>query len=178
MNLRSLAPLLALAAAGACAGGADDGADAGDASATEAPAETGDPGVRMHIVLTGGPHAGTYEASPAGSECLDYQSGGVDGLGIAYYAGSNVHGIASIDFGTKAKVPTAGSIDRFGFTVGIGDGTEDMANMMGVPYRVRPEQQQGTGTATVSGTAPRYTVRVSGTTAEGVGVEATLECLR
>ena len=180
MSPRLFALLLALSTLGACGGDADaEAAPGADASDSETPADAADAeaGVRMRIVLSGGPHAGTYEATPAGSSCLDYQSTGIDGLGIAHYAGSDVKGIASIDFGTKAKVPTGGSTGNFGFTVGIGEGTNDPLKVMGVPYIVRPERGQGKGTATVTGSAPRYTVRVTGTTDQGVGVEATLECL-
>lgn len=183
MTARLLALLLVCASLAACAGADEDdpsasGADAGAESADAGEAAAEEAGVRVRVVLTGGPHAGTHEATPPGSTCIDYQSTGIDGLGVAHYAGPVESGIASIDFGTKTKVPTSGSIDRFGFTVGIGDGTSDPLKAMGVSYVVRPERGQGTGMATVTGSAPRYTVRVTGTTAQGVGVDATLECLR
>jgi hypothetical protein len=134
--------------------------------------------VKAHVVLTGGSHSGTYDATPAGSSCLNYQSTSLDGLGIAYFGEPGTKGIASIDFGTQAKVPTAGATDDFGFTVGIGTGDTSALAAMGTNFVVRPKDGRGKGTATVKGSGPRYTVVVSGTTDDGVKVDATLECLK
>ena len=176
MTPRPLALTLLVLSLAACGG---SGADASDADAAADGGSADQPaGVRARVVLTGGPDAGTYEGTPAGATCIDYQSGGIDGLGAAYYAEPGSKGIVSIDFGTKSKVPTAGETRSFGFTVGIAKAPTDAITAMGTSYIVRPEDGRGTGTATVAGSAPRYTVRVAGTTADGVKVDATLECLQ
>ena len=141
--------------------------NAGDAS----PAGAGH--LKVHLVLTGGADAGTYDATPPGAQCIDYASAGADGLGVGYFADpTSARGITTLDFGVEKLAPARAGTSDFGFSVGV-------AKTAGAShdYTLKPPMQQGTGKATVSGTGPRYTVHVAGKDADGVGVDATLECM-
>ena len=82
-------------------------------------------------------------------------------------------GIGQIDFGVNKMSEGRAGTKNFGFTVTLAD-----ASPAGGDYALHPDRGQGTGTATVAGSGPRYTVKVSGKTAEGYGVDATLDCLK
>lgn len=163
--------LLLLASACSSTHEAADSTHAASSADEASPAGAG--GVKVHLVLTGGADAGTYDATPPGAQCIDYASAGANGLGIAYFADpTSARGITTLDFGVEKLAPARAGTSDFGFSVGI-------ARMAGAPhdYSIKPAMQQGTGTVTVSGTGPRYTVHVAGRDADGVGVEATLECM-
>ena len=165
----------ALNACGRNGESASDGAASGDsvaatgAHANGAGAANGDGGVAVHLELTGGKNAGTYEAQSSEATCLDY---GPLGLGVAYFPTSEAKGISFVDFGAKTK--RAGGTDDFEIRIGIrGD------DPMPAQYRVGPRKHWGPGTAKVTGSAPRYTIKVSGKSSEdGREVEATIRCLK
>lgn len=170
---RSLLVTALLLLASACssthdsADGTQAASDAADASSTGA----GE--VKVHLVLTGGADAGTYDATPPGAKCIDYASAGADGLGVGYFADpTSAHGITALDFGVEKLAPARAGTSDFGFSVGVTK-TAGASH----DYTVKPPTQQGTGKLTVSGTAPRYVVHVAGKDADGVGVDATMECM-
>lgn len=176
MTTRLLSALAVATLVAACAAHdtGEDSSRAEPASPSNAPSAAAGK-LRAHIVLAGGPDAGTYDLTPPGAECIDYAAAGGDGLGVAYYGDPQASkgSVVEIDFGTTKLAPARAGTSDFGFTVGVSTG-EVVAHR----HVVKPATQQGTGTATVSGTAPRYTVTISGHDTDGVGVEATLECLR
>ena len=171
--VRLLAGLAILAACSRGSGnqGASSGADTAAPSdqSGSGQATSDAPGIRMRVVLAGGPDAGTHESTPAGSTCIPYQSATLNGLGMAYASEDTAaKGISYLDFGTSQRVPTAVPIDSFGFQINIGHND----------YEIRPGRGSGTGKATVTGRSPRFVASLSGKTKEGVGVDARLECLK
>lgn len=169
--------LLVLAALNACGKNGESASDgshgdsvaASAAHANGAGAANGDGGVAVQVKLTGGKNAGTYEAQSSEATCLDY---GPLGLGVAYFPTTEAKGISFVDFGAKAK-RAAGTED---FEIRIGIRGDDPTPAQ---YRVGPKKQWGPGTAKVTGSSPRYTIEVSGKSAEdGTNVEATIRCLK
>lgn len=169
--------LFVLGALNACGRNADssDGSATGDsipASASHANgagAANGDGGVAVRVKLTGGKHPGTYEAQSSEATCLDY---GPLGLGVAYFPTSEAKGISFVDFGAKTK--RVGGTEDFEIRIGIRGDDPTPAQ-----YRVGPKKQWGPGTAKVTGSSPRYTIEVTGKSAEdGTDVEATIRCLK
>ena len=175
MTLPNRALALALSLAVLACGKSDATDDKATASGDAAASRSGDAGLRVHIVLTGGPYAGSYDATPPGGACIDYASAGADGVGIAYFADVEKvkSGIGQLDYGVNKIAEARAGTNNFGFSVGIVDSSNK-----GGPYSLHPDRGEGTGTTTLTGTGPRYTVKVTGKTTEGYGVDATLECLK
>jgi hypothetical protein len=124
-------------------------------------------GMASTVTLTGGKHAGTYRRESREATCIDY---GSLGLGAADFS-QETKGLTAVDFGTKSK--SAEGTDDFSLTVSFADG--DVLST--THYRLDPRKQHGSGTAKVTGSAPRYTVEVTGKTAEGVAIQVTIRCL-
>jgi hypothetical protein len=166
----------ALNACGSSRDSASNGSSNGDSvAATEghangaAPAANGSAAVAVRVKLTGGKNAGTYEAQTSDATCLDY---GPLGLGVAYFPTTEAKGISFVDFGAKAKRATG--TEDFEIRIGIRDD-----DPMPAEYRVGPKKQWGPGTAKVTGATPRYTIEVTGKSADdGSDVEATIRCLK
>lgn len=159
--LATMTLLLALGAA-ACGGGSDDVQSGGDGGSDGGALA----GMATKVTLTGGRHAGSHERETKDATCIDY---GDLGIGAADL-GTVEEGFSGVDFGAKAK--TAQGTDDFSVTVSFADPD----SMTPAQYRLNPRKQQGTGTAKVTGSAPRYTIDVTGKTAEGVGVAMTIRC--
>lgn len=161
----------------ACSGGSDGGAAPGDdatdaSSRSEADAESGSddgelPGLATTVTLKGGKHAGTYSRDSRNGACVDYGELGLGAIDI----GESEKGFLGVDFGTKAK--SAAGTDDFSMSVSFA-AEEGMLNP--VNHRIDPRKRHGTGIARVTGTAPHYTVQVTGRTPDGVDVEATIRC--
>lgn len=175
MILPHRALALALSFALLACGKSDATDDQSAASSETSTASSTDEGLRVHIVLTGGPYAGTYDATPPGAACIDYASAGADGVGIAYFSDAEKvkSGIGQLDYGVNKLAEARAGTKNFGFSVAMADSTNK-----GGPYSLHPDRGEGSGTTTITGTGPRYTVKVAGKTSEGYGVDATLECLK
>jgi hypothetical protein len=165
--------LLLAAGVMACGGnaGGDDAATDG-ASGNEANAESGSgdgelPGLATTVTLKGGKHAGTYSRDTKNGACVDYQQLGLGAVDM----GESEGGFLGVDFGTRAK--SAAGTDDFSMSLSFA-AEEGMLNP--VSYRIDPRKRRGTGTARVTGSAPHYTVQVTGRTPEGVDIEATIRC--
>lgn len=172
---RAIPLALALSFALLACGKSDANGDDSTPSSEPSTAASTDAGLRVHVVLTGGPNAGTHDATPPGGACIDYASAGADGVGIAYFADPEKvkSGIGQIDYGTNKIAEARAGTNNFGFSIAFADSSN-----AGGAYSLHPDRGQGTGTTTLTGTGPRYTVKVSGKTTEGWGVDATLECLK
>ena len=164
---------LVLSLAG-CGSGADDAAV--DTGAAPAPAESeGNPTERAlhaHLVLTGGKYAGTYDHNEPEGLCAATKADG-SGANLAFpYATSSTPGSLQ-NVALSADEPSATGSRNFEFTANV-TGSD------GLPHDVRisPAKGVGTGSAVVTGKFPIFTVKVQGTTADGVKVDATLECAK
>jgi hypothetical protein len=150
-------PCLALALA-ACGKASDDAhLDTGAAGAAAA--------------ATGGKQAGTYDYTEPDGICT---AGGPDLAGATLNfpygdASARPGAIEHVSFGTdKAGTNSA----DFGIAF-------DVTGSDGIPHSIRvdPRNGAGSGTATVTGKFPDYAAKVQGITADGVKVDAVLECI-
>ena len=181
----------ALAACGAPAGTAGAGgqtaaaptsgaaATAGQASA--APGPGGATGDVVSVVISGGADAGTYTGSEEPN--CSYGLIGPEGWGVQY-------SIADASAGTLSSLQliaaAAGNEDdedamfqgtAFKMTVTIADGT-----IAGATYDVTVvsdasgSESEGTGSASVDDAGSTATIRATGTTIDGVKIDATVNC--
>jgi hypothetical protein len=133
--------------------------------------------VRAHVVLTGGRNAGSYDIADAKySTCIPYEQSAKTGASIAYMgdAEETKSGIIQLQYATQKFDAAKSGTKEFDLIVGIA--TDGLP--MGTQYVVQQHLGKGSGTSTVSGSGPGYTVTVKGKTADGVGVEATIECVK
>ena len=166
--------------ASACGSGSDDQAASevsppggqtstpGGAGGGEVVPNSADDVLAVEITLTGGKNPGTYKVRGGGLNACGITPG--VGLGttwgnIGYSGRTQVANVSAL-----VKVPS-GTTKDFSFHLQFND--EDSNQ-----YNVEPELDVGTGTATVTGAAPKYTVVIDGKTADNVGVKATFSCLK
>ena len=172
-------PCLALVLA-ACGTAADDAkVDSGASATTSAAGETdGAPTERplkAHVVLTGGTHAGTYDYTEPDAMCAGGDAGIEEvSLNFAHSDPSDKPGtIQNVSFGADQISAARTGSDKFGLAM-------DVTNGAGVSRSIQlaPNRNAGAGTTTIAGQFPVFTAKVQGTTADGVKVDATLECAR
>lgn len=172
MKMISMMALFLALGTPACGGDSGDDAAADAASGSVAGSEGGSDdgelaGLATTVTLKGGKHAGTYARDTKNGACIDYEQLGLGAVDM----GESEGGFLGVDFGMKAKA--AAGTDDFSMSVSFA-ADEGMLNP--VNYRLDPRKRRGTGIAKVTGTAPHYTVQVTGRTAEGVDIEATIRC--
>ena len=170
MKPRHLAFVLICASVAACASDkAEDSAIAGASEASKAE-ESSDGGGGMvgEVTIANGPDAGTYKyQSKVG--CIDYAA---MGLGIGGMGDTVISKLLRLGFSTTTGTKS-GTIDDFELNFAV-----DREKGMAEDYKIEPKKGRGTGTASISGSAPEYAVVVDGKTAEGVGVRSTIRCLK
>ena len=151
------------------------------AQATASPA--GQPGTgSTTVVLTGGPDAGTYAGSASPNCSLGLIGPG--GWGVQY---SVADGPADELSSLQMVVAAAGMADdedaffqgtELLMTVTIGTLFDEAARDYEVAVRTDASDQEssGTGSATITDTGSTAVIHATGTTAEGVTIDATVNC--
>lgn len=179
MAMRDTALLIALAAAlAACKKSeADARPDAGaPASEAAAPASAteGAPNSAIHLVVTGGPHAGTYDAQATSGGC-SYGLAGPKAWGNQYSIDANdPKQFSSLQLVVPDAKEAAGGTSHFLMTVGFGP-LMQMATY-DVDTRADASKPQGKGTLTVDDRGGSGKVTFSAQTAAGVKLEGTIDC--
>lgn len=149
------------------------GTDSPDSLATSAPnGDSGDSGSGDHggtasvdLTLTGGDAAGTYSGSVPDGGCSRGPTGeGTFGL---QYSTSNEVDLTSVQIIVEDREAAASGTDLFLATVGIGDA---------ITYRIRPPEDDGSGTLTLDDRGDTATIRIEAETVDGVGIDATVTC--
>jgi hypothetical protein len=161
-----LAPLLTLAIVGC------ERASAGsDGGRSEAVGEG--PRTRIHLAVTGGERAGTYEAESAESACSEGLAGR-ESWGVQYTAREPGPGLGSLQLIASGIDRPGGATARFGLGLVVGgflDGTR-----LEVETRPTARPQRGRGSVRIRDSAGRGTVTVEAITADSVRIEATIQC--
>lgn len=188
MRARRLMVLLALAAlvAAGC-GGSDDGGgdDTGSATTTGGgDTTTGDDGggggggdgdgtERIVMTITGGADAGDYEIVAPDAGCsFGLASEGAWGNQYSQ-TGLGDGGFSSLQLVVNDAEAAASGTENFFMTVEIGE------LFAGTSYTVDPGEGDGTGTVTVDDRGgDDATVTIDAETADGVHIEATIECFQ
>jgi hypothetical protein len=144
------------AASSAAAHGADSGQASGDAKAT------------LALTVSGGEFAGSYSGSVADGGCSRNLTGD-NTFGVQYSTDQPVK-VSSVQVLVyDAKAAASGS-DAFKSEFTFGD------LFSGTSVDVDPSTNAGSGTVTIDDRGSSATVKISGKTGDGDGIEATIEC--
>lgn len=159
----------------ACGGGDEQSQDevASTTGAEGGPA-AGAPATTIHLVVTGGEHAGTYDATSADLTCT-YGFAGPGSWGNQYSVTEKAEGeFSSLQLIVPDAKDAGDGTERMLMTVGFGP-------LLGPAYSehtidAREGKGKGRGTIAVDDRGSRGKVSFKGTSADGVGLEGTIEC--
>ncbi|MQA00635.1 MAG: hypothetical protein GEU80_15105 [Dehalococcoidia bacterium] len=127
--------------------------------------------VTLDLTLIGGAHEGEYDATAQDGGC-SYGLTGVDGFGLQY-SRDGQEGFTSLQLIVPSTTDAAVGTSVFRTTATIGPFVE------GNNYDINtlPDAEPiGSGTVTVDDRGDTATITIEGTTADGVGIDATVEC--
>jgi len=141
-----------------------------------APATTGKsdkaPTAKVHVVVTGGPHAGTYDAV-CKTACCSYAIAGEKIFGNQYSeTGKKANELSSVQL-VVDDVTGNKSTNEFLMSVSFGDMLKDMTT-----YTIDTQKgkNEGSGSLDLKYANNQGTVQIKGKTKDGVGLEVTLNC--
>jgi len=137
-----------------------------NATPTSPPVAAG-AGTSIHVVVASGPQAGTYDGTGVKLDC----NTAVDGSGATYADTTKTEGVTALTFtsGEGGANPT-----KFYFQVLFG------VISLQQPFleisTLDPAAPRGSGTATLQDNGATINWTINGTSADGFGVQATVEC--
>jgi hypothetical protein len=171
---------LALIACGSSRDGSNQQAESN--SAAQVPAGSGGTATTIHLVVGGGPHAGTYDASSNDLTCT-YGFAGPGSWGNQYsVTGKSPQEFSSLQLIVPDTKDAADGTDKFLITAAFGDMmkpgyTEHTINtgasLGGSSADVKKE---GSGTVRVEDKGKSGTVSFKGVTKDNVTLEGTIDC--
>jgi hypothetical protein len=181
LSMRRFLPAAVLALA-AC-GKNDSAPQAGEGeSAVQVPMGSGGTATTIHLVVSGGPHAGTYDAKSDDITCT-YGFAGKGSWGNQYSVqGKPGNEFSSLQLIVPDTKDAADGTDKFLITVGFGDLLKPTwsehtintgASLGGGSGDVKKE---GSGTITVDDKGKTGKVTFKGKTKDNVGLEGTIDC--
>ena len=171
--------VLATLAAGCSKKGADDSA-AGSADEGSSTVNAGDMAAalskdvkgKVHLEVTGGKHAGTYDAQMKDGGC-SYGLAGDGSWGNQFSIDTkDANQFSSLQLVVPKSKSAAGGTSNFQLTAGFGPIFGDGATS----YDVNPSNGKGSGKVTVDDKGSTGTVSFDAKTADGVGLKGTIEC--
>lgn len=164
--------------------GADGTTEAAGASSSDAQQSSGQAATTIHLVVGGGPQAGTYDATSADITCT-HGFAGPGSWGNQYsVAGGNPGEFSSLQLIVPDTEDAADGTGTFLLTAGFGplmdtgyvEHTIDTGATLG---GTDPNKEhKGTGTVTVDDRGQSGKVTFSGTTEDNVTLEGTIDCHR
>lgn len=130
------------------------------------------PQAEVDLVITGGAHAGNYHGVTPGSGGCSRNALGEDHFGLQYTNEDAADGFTSLQLILRdAAAAGATGTDDFVATVQLGSMSD------GTTYNIDPANGDGSGTITLDDSGDdAATVVISGETADGVQVDATVTC--
>lgn len=138
-------------------------------------------GAAVTVVLTGGPDAGSYTAS--GDTGCSYGLIGPQGWGVQFSRVDNVgpNDLSSVQVVSAAPGMEEDSDATFSgtkllTTVTIGPFLEETKRDYEIEVDVDEDDSSGSGEATVTDSGTSAVIHVTGTTEDGVGIDATVNC--
>jgi hypothetical protein len=137
-------------------GGNNDRPAAGDAKAT------------LALTVSGGKFAGSYSGSVADGGCSRNLTGD-NTFGVQYSTDQPVK-VSSVQVLVYDAKAAAGGSDAFKSEFTFGD------LFSGTSVDIDPSTNAGSGTVTIDDRGDSATVKISGETGDGDGIEATIEC--
>lgn len=177
-------PVLAFMLA-SCGGGQDNGSEnAGGegSSAVRAPSGGGGTATTIHLVVGGGPHAGTYDAKSDDITCT-YGYAGKGSWGNQYsVTGKKANEFSSLQLIVPDTKDAADGTEKFLITVGFGElmqpsWSEHTINTGATLHGVSDDvKKEGTGIITVDDKGKTGKVSFKGKTKDDVTLEGTIDC--
>ncbi len=179
---RSASALLSVSALIAACGGSD-GPKSGTSDSQQAAApQSGSAATTIHLVVTGGEHAGTYDAKSGDITCT-YGYAGPGSWGNQYsVSGKEPNEFSSLQLIVPDTKDAADGADKFLITVAFGEmmkpGYSEHTINTGATLFGSPERKprEGSGTITVEDEGKTGKVTFKGKTKDNVGLEGTIDC--
>ena len=181
---RYASPLLSICIISAACGGGDSPKPGNGDTPQAQPAQSGDAATTIHVVVAGGEHAGTYDASSSEITCT-YGYAGTGSWGNQYsVTGKKPNEFSSLQLIVPDTKDAADGTDKFLLTVAFGElmkpGYSEHtistgATIEGVSDDVKKE---GSGTITVEDKGQSGKVTFNGKTKDNVALEGTIDCHR
>ncbi|MGI8818534.1 MAG: hypothetical protein ACR2HW_05265 [Gemmatimonadales bacterium] len=180
-SVKQLLPAAILALA-ACGKGDTEAKTADGESAVQVPQGSGGTATTIHLVVEGGPHAGTYDAKSSDLTCT-YGFAGKGSWGNQYSVmGKPANEFSSLQLIVPDAKDAADGTDKFLITVGFGElmkpsWSEHTINTGATLHGVSDDvKKEGTGTITVQDKGKTGKVTFKGKTKDNVGLEGTIDC--
>ncbi len=131
-----------------------------------------EPTETIHVVITGGPHAGTYDGTTDRGGCSAGMTGkGSWGNQYSLVRENNPKLLNSLQLIVPDAKAAAAGTDDFYLNVAFGRITARVAE-----YKVETEKESGSGTVTVHDKGATAVVNFDATTAAGVHLQGTIDC--
>lgn len=151
-------------------------------SAVQVPQGSGETATTIHLVVDGGPHAGTYDAKSSDLTCT-YGFAGKGSWGNQYSVmGKPANEFSSLQLIVPDAKDAADGTDKFIITVGFGElmkpsWSEHTINTGASLSGASDEgKKEGSGTITVEDRGKTGKVSFKGKTKDNVGLEGTIDC--
>lgn len=186
MHLPNTATSLALSLALLSCGGKDQGkqdtsqAESQDVSEVPTPAESASeeateaPTSTIHVVVSGGAHAGTYDAKASDVTCRPASFGALNAWGYDYSVrGKKPNELSSLGITVPDSVRAVQGTGTFVLSVGFGDVDEGSYSDHEINTLTI---KKGSGTAKVEERGQSAKLTFKGRTPDGVGLEGTIDC--
>jgi hypothetical protein len=128
----------------------------------------------IHVVIGGGPRAGTYDLKDSEHTCSSGSLADRRAWGFDYSVrGKKPNELSSLGLTVPYTDGAADSTGKFVLTVGFGDVDEDTYSDHSINTL---STKRGSGTVTVEDRGQSGKVTFKGKTADGVALEGTIEC--
>jgi hypothetical protein len=180
-SITFLLPSIVLSLA-ACGGNDTAARNEEGTSAVQVPTGSGGTATTIHLVVKGGPHAGTYDAKSNDLTCT-YGFAGPGSWGNQYSVmGKKASEFSSLQLIVPDTKDAADGTDKFMMTIGFGELMQPSwsehtintgASLHGVSDDVKKE---GTGTVKVEDRGKTGKVTFQGKTKDNVSLEGTIDC--
>lgn len=133
----------------------------------------------VHLVVTGGAFAGTYDATSNSAGCSTGANGaGSWGNSLIVKGVTNPKALASFPLIVPSARAAAGGTKEFYLGVGFGPLMQRVAKpyQLEIETRVDQKKQTGSGLVTVKDNGATAVVTISGKTADGASLEGKITC--
>jgi hypothetical protein len=160
---------------GACGGAENKGSDKSDSEGSVVHLPSGgETATTIHLVIGGGPHAGTYDAKSADITCT-YGFAGPGSWGNQYsVTGKKPNEFSSLQLIVPDTKDAADGTDKFLITAAFGElmqpGYSDHS------INTTKDNKEGSGTITVDDKGKTGKVSFKGKTKDNVTLEGTIDC--
>jgi hypothetical protein len=133
----------------------------------------------IHLVVTGGAFAGTYDATSTAGGCSTGANGpGSWGNSLISKGVTDPKVLASFPLIVPSAKAAASGTKEFFLGVGFGPLMQRMSNPYQLEIETRPDQKKptGSGLVTVKDNGTTAVVTITGKTADGASIEAKIDC--